>query len=490
MDLLTLVCIPLVTAIAVGVASSVRSGRQIALAGSFGTWLYSLGLYERVSVDEAGYQLVRDYSIIVSETWNIGFTLGVDGISIYLILLTALLIPLCLLIGWHSVQRFHKEYLICFLIMESQLLLVFSVMDLLLFYIAFESVLIPMYLIIGIWGARERKILAAYQFFLYTLVGSLLMLLGILWIYGVAGTTDYVVLSQLDFDETVQRWLWLAFFVSFATKVPMIPVHIWLPEAHVEAPTAGSVILAGILLKLGTYGMLRYSLVLFPQASIFFTPLIDTISVIGIIYASLTTIRQVDMKKVIAYSSVAHMNVVTLGLFTLTIQGLGGSVMLMLSHGLISSALFIGIGVLYDRYHTRLLPYYGGVAVVLPVFSVLFLFFTFANISFPGTASFVGELLILLSIMERNPLAALGATGGVILGAVYSIWLANRVLFGPASTFVQTTTGDYIDVTPREFAIITPLVIGTLMMGIYPDSYLHLINSSSTLVLECIYARA
>jgi proton-translocating NADH-quinone oxidoreductase chain M len=404
--------------------------------------------------------------------------LGVDGISILLILLTGLLFPICILIGWQSIRKFKTEYLIFLLVMQSMIILVFSVIDLLLFYIFFESVLIPMYLIIGIWGSREQKQMAAYQFFLYTLFGSLFMLLAIIWIYNRFHTTNYLLLvnEMSTLTTTQQLFLWLAFFASFATKVPMIPLHLWLPQAHVEAPTAGSVILAGILLKLGTYGMVRYSIGFFTDASIFFTPLVYTLSLIGIIYASLTTIRQIDLKRIIAYSSVAHMNFVTIGIFTYNIQGLVGAVLLMISHGLISSALFIAVGIIYDRFHTRLLPYYGGITSIMPIYSVLFIFFTFANISFPGTASFIGELLILLGIFQENVFVAIFATTGVVLGAVYSIWLANRLLFGSA---VYNFVG--IDITRKEMAIIAPLVFSTLFMGIYPDTFLQIVQCS------CLY---
>jgi len=363
--------------------------------------------------------------------------------------------------------------------------MVFSVVDVLLFYIFFECVLIPMYLIIGIWGARDQKRLAAYQFFLYTLIGSLLMLLAIITLYTMTGSTDFLILLvQLEgpfgwnlMNESLECWLWLGFFASFATKVPMIPLHLWLPQAHVEAPTAGSVLLAGILLKLGTYGMMRFSLCLFPEASIYFTPLVYSMSLIGIIYASLTTIRQIDLKRIIAYSSVAHMNFVTIGLFTTTVQGLEGAVLLMISHGLISSALFISIGVIYDRFHTRLLPYYGGLTIIMPIYATIFIFFTFANISFPGTASFIGELLILLGIFNQNIFVACLATIGVVLGAIYSIWLANRILFGITSPYINVNNA-YIDITRKELAIILPLIVGTLYMGIKPHFLFETIHSS------------
>ena len=315
------------------------------------------------------------------------------------------------------------------------MLAVFCMLDLLLFYVFFESVLLPMFLIIGVWGSRERKIRAAYQFFLYTLIGSLFMLLAILLIYFQTGTTDLQVLFVSEFSLQRQFLLWFAFFASFAVKVPMIPVHIWLPEAHVEAPTSGSVILAGVLLKLGTYGFVRYSIPLFPDASVYFTPLVYTMSIIGIIYASLTTLRQIDLKKIIAYSSVAHMGFVTLGLFSLNIQGIEGALLLMLSHGFVASSLFLCIGVLYDRTHTRLVKYYGGLVHVMPLFSVFFLIFTMGNLSLPGTSSFVGEFLILVGVFQTNPFVATCAATGMILGGAYSIWLYNRVVFGNLKPF-------------------------------------------------------
>lgn len=413
--------------------------------------------------------------------WNIEFYIGLDGISIFFVILTTFLTPFCLLTGWFTIKRYLKEYMIAFLAMEAMLITVFCVLDLLLFYIFFESVLIPMFVIIGVWGSRERKIHAAYQFFLYTLFGSVLMLLGIILIYFEVGTTDYQTLLNHTFSEERQILLWLAFFASFAIKVPMIPVHIWLPEAHVEAPTAGSVILAGMLLKLGTYGFIRFSLPLFPYACVYFTPFIYALSVVAVIYTSLTTLRQVDMKKIIAYSSVAHMNMVTIGMFTFNLQGLEGSILLMLSHGLVSSALFLCIGVLYDRYHTRLIPYYGGVVQLLPLFSIVFLFFTLANMSMPGTSSFVGELLILVGIFQDNVVIAFLASTAIILGAAYSIWLYNRVVFGPVRVSLFNSVA--IDLTRREFYIFVPFIAGTLLMGIYPELFLDVIHASTTQIL-------
>jgi len=338
-----------------------------------------------------------------------------------------------------------------------------------------------MFLIIGVWGSRERKIRAAYQFFLYTLIGSVLMLLAILFIYFQTGTTDLQVLLTVDFSEKRQILLWLAFFASFAVKVPMVPVHIWLPEAHVEAPTAGSVILAGILLKLGTYGFLRFSLPLFPLATVYFTPAVYTLSILGIIYASLTTLRQIDLKKIIAYSSVAHMGYVTLGLFSLNFQGIEGAILLMLSHGLVASALFLCVGILYDRHKTRLVKYYGGCVHVMPLFSFFFLIFTLGNISLPGTSSFIGELLVLIGSFQTNTFIAFLASTGMILGAGYSIWLYNRVVFG---NFKPHFINTFSDINRREFFILLPFALGVLWMGIYPEVFMDPMHSSVAHIIQ------
>jgi proton-translocating NADH-quinone oxidoreductase chain M len=412
---------------------------------------------------------------------TLSFSIGIDGVSLFFVILTCFLIPVCLLVAWNNVQTYVKEYCIAFLVMESLMIAVFSVLDLLLFYIFFESVLIPMFIIIGVWGSRERKIRAAYQFFLYTLFGSLLMLLAVLLIYFQAGSTDLQVLYTTQFSEKRELLLWLAFFASFAVKVPMVPVHIWLPEAHVEAPTAGSVLLAGIMLKLGTYGFLRFSIPLFPYASIYFTPLVYTMSILAIIYTSLTTLRQVDLKKIIAYSSVAHMNFVTLGLFSLNAQGVEGSVMLMISHGLVSPALFLLVGALYDRHKTRLLRYYGGCGRSMPIFACLFLFFTMANISLPGTSSFVGEFLVLTGAFQNNTFAAvLGATG-MVLGAAYALWLCNRVIYGLAKPYYISS---FSDLSRREVFIFVPFVFLVLLIGILPTPFLDVLHSSVGNILQ------
>lgn len=409
------------------------------------------------------------------ETYNINLIFGIDGISLFFIILTTLLVPLCLLASYNAINKNVGLYAILFLSLEFFLLLVFSVLDILFFYIFFESILIPMFLIIGIWGSRERKVRASYLFFLYTLIGSLLMLAAILHMLLTYGTTNYQVLLSTTFDEFHEKLYWLAFFASFAVKVPMMPFHIWLPEAHVEAPTAGSVILAGILLKLGSYGLLRFSLPLFPIATVYFTPLVYTMSVIAVVYASLTAIRQTDIKRIVAYASVAHMNLILLGLFALNIQGIEGAILQMLSHGLVSSALFLCIGVLYDRYHTRLISYYGGLAQRMPIFACIFLLYILSNIALPGTSSFVGELLILVGIFQHNTtIAFLGATG-MVLGGIYSLYLYNRIVFGNIqNNFLKI----FYDMSSREIILHVPLILGILVMGIYPKIFLDPMHAS------------
>nr|WCH57791.1 NADH dehydrogenase subunit 4 [Hypnea flava] len=417
-------------------------------------------------------------------SFNFYYIIGIDGISIFFILLTTFLIIICILISWSSIVYNIKNYLICFLLLEFFLIQVFCVLDILLFYIYFESVLIPMFLIIGVWGSRQRKIRAAYQFFLYTLIGSLLMLLGILIIYFQTGSTDFHILWYSIFSETKQLILWLAFFASFAIKIPMIPFHIWLPEAHAEAPTAGSVILAGILLKMGGYGFLRFSLPMFPWASVYFSPLVFTLSIIAVIYASLTTLRQVDLKKIIAYSSVSHMGFVTIGIFSLNLQGLEGSVILMLSHGLVSSALFLCVGILYDRYKTRIIKYYTGLVQVMPIYGIFFLFFTFASIGFPGTSSFIGEILVLLGAFQINTILTFFSSLGMILGAAYSIWLFNRISFGSLKLNYLSI---YQDISRREFFILIPITVLIIWMGVYPNAFLNDIHSSLYNLLEFVF---
>jgi proton-translocating NADH-quinone oxidoreductase chain M len=357
------------------------------------------------------------------------------------------------------------------------LIFVFCSLDLFTFFIFFESLLIPMFLVIGIWGSRTRKIKAGYQFFLYTLIGSVLMLLGIFVVYFETGSTDYQLINNYIFSDNRQILIWSFFFISFAIKVPMIPVHIWLPEAHVEAPTAGSVILAGILLKIGTYGFLRFSIGLFPEGSLYFSPFVYTLSVIAIIYTSLTTLRQIDLKKIIAYSSVAHMGFVTIGIFSFNIPALEGSLIIMLSHGFISSGLFFCIGSLYERHHTRLLKYYSGLTQVLPLFSIFFLFFSMANLGFPGLSSFVGEFCTLVGAFQNNVTVAFLTATGMIFGAAYVLWLCNRLLFG----FLNIENIDqYRDLTRIETFILLPLVVCTLWVGINPEIFFDTMHMTST----------
>jgi proton-translocating NADH-quinone oxidoreductase chain M len=447
--------------------------KVIVLSFSLAEFLLSLMMWMSFDNSSSRFQFVEVYNWI--ESSNIIFYLGVDGISLFFILLTTLLIPICLLASWDAIKFNEKEYFIAFLAMEALVIAVFCVLDIILFYVFFESVLIPMFIIIGVWGSRERRIRAAYMFFLYTLLGSVLMLLAILYIYYQAGTTDYQILLTTTFDPEVQKLLWLAFFASFAVKVPMLPVHIWLPEAHVEAPTAGSVILAGILLKLGSYGFLRFSLPLFPYASVYFTPFIYSFACIAVIYTSLTAIRQTDLKRIIAYASVAHMNLVLIGMFVYNLQGLEGSILQQLSHGLVSGALFLCVGVIYDRHHTRLVKYYSGLAHTMPIYIAIFMFFSMANIALPGTSSFVGEFLILVGAFQTNTTVCVLSATGMILGGGYSLWLFNRVAFGNIKVQYMKA---FSDVDKREFGTLLPLIVLTLVMGIYPEIFLDPMHSS------------
>ena len=406
---------------------------------------------------------------------NINISFGIDGISLFFVILTTFIFPLCILSSWFSIKKFLKEYFISFLLLELILIITFSVIDILLFYIAFESVLIPMFIIIGVWGSRERKIRAAYMFFLYTLFGSVLLLLSIIYIYNRFGTTDYESLLLIDFSLLEQQVLWLAFFLSFAAKVPMIPFHIWLPEAHVEAPTAGSVILAGLLLKLGSYGLIRFSLPLFPEACVFYTPFVFTLSAIGVIFTSLTAIRQTDLKRIIAYTSVAHMNLVVMGIFSFNVIGLEGALLQSLSHGFVSSALFLLIGIIYDRHHTRMVKYYSGIVHTMPIFTSIFLFFTMANIALPGTSSFIGEFLILAGIIKINTSATCLGAIGMVLGGAYSLWLFNRISYGNLK--IQYLI-NFTDLNKREFFVLLPLILSTLFFGIYPIVLLNPMHTS------------
>ena len=454
-------------------ANNINALRLTGLFGSGLALILSCILLVQFNCDSYYFQYLINYKINTS-ILNFAFTFGLDGISIFFFVLSSFLIFLCILFLWET--NLLKEYIIALLLIDLFLLLVFSALDVLIFYICFEAILIPMYLIIGVWGSRERKIRAVYLFFFYTLFGSLLMLLGLMYIYSVCGTLNFEYLLSYNFTFNEQCWLWLAFFLSFASKVPMFPFHVWLPEAHVEAPTVGSVLLAGILLKLGVYGFLRFSLTLFPEASLYYSPLVYLLSSLGVIYASFSAIRQTDLKRIIAYSSVAHMNLVMLGIFSFNVIGLEGSILQSVSHGFVAGAMFLLIGVLYDRYHSRFLYYYGGLVHMMPIYSVLLLIFTMANIALPGTSSFVGEFLLLTGIYKTNIVACIIGTTGVILCGAYSLWLYNRIIFGNLKI---SYTIKFKDMNLREFVILLPLLIFVIFMGIYPSFFSDFIHLST-----------
>jgi NADH-quinone oxidoreductase subunit M len=438
-----------------------RNARYIALWTTIVTFVLSLFIWRDFDPATAEFQFVEKREWI---SGAITYHLGVDGISMLFVILTTFLMPLCILASWRSVESRVKEYMIAFLVLETLMIGVFCALDLVVFYLFFEGGLIPMFIIIGVWGGK-RRVYASFKFFLYTLLGSVLMLLAIMAMYWQAGTTDIPTLIAFDFAASMQFWLWLAFFASFAVKMPMWPVHTWLPDAHVEAPTAGSVILAGVLLKMGGYGFLRFSIPMFPLASADLAPLVFALSVIAIIYTSMVAFAQEDIKKLIAYSSVAHMGFVTMGVFTLTTQGVQGGIFQMLSHGIVSGALFLCVGVIYDRMHTREIAAYGGLADRMPLYAFCFMVFTMANVGLPGTSGFVGEFLSLTGAFRVNSWVALFATTGVILSAAYALWLYRRVIFGKLE---KSSLANILDLTPREIAILAPLVILTILFGVYP----------------------
>jgi len=408
-----------------------------------------------------------------SSVLNLNYVFGLDGLSLFFFSLSSLLVFSCLLFVWEN--SLFKFYCIALLLIEAFLLIIFSVLDLFVFYIFFEAILIPMFLIIGVWGSRERSVRAGYLFFFYTFCGSIMMLLGILYIYSITGTLNLEIINFYFFSEKEQLFLWMSFFLSFASKIPMYPLHIWLPEAHVEAPTVGSVLLAGILLKLGVYGFLRFSLLLFFDASVYFSPLIYLLGTIGIIYASMTAIRQTDLKRILAYSSIAHMNLVTLGIFSFTILGFEGAVLQSLSHGFVSGGLFFLVGVVYERYHSRSLFYYTGLAHTMPVYALILFVFTLANIALPGTSSFVGEFLLLIGVFKKNVIVCIISALSVILGGAYSLWLYNRIIFGNLSAYALL---GYRDVDFREISVLSPLFLLIFIMGVYPHIFIDLIRFS------------
>ena len=438
-----------------------RNIRIIALATTVATFVVSLFIWTGFDNSQAGFQFVEKYAWLDS---GISYHMGVDGISMLFVILTTFLMPLCILASWESVEKRVKAYMIAFLLLETLMIGVFCALDIVLFYVFFEAGLIPMFIIIGVWGGK-RRVYASFKFFLYTLAGSVLMLLAIMAMFYQAGTTDIPTLLTHAFPAQMQTWLWLAFFASFAVKMPMWPVHPWLPDAHVEAPTAGSVILAGILLKMGGYGFLRFSLPMFPIASEMFAPLVFTLSVVAIIYTSLVALMQEDMKKLIAYSSVAHMGFVTMGIFAMNQEGVQGAIFQMLSHGLVSGALFLCVGVIYDRMHTREIDAYGGLVNNMPKYATVFLIFTMANVGLPGTSGFVGEFLTMLGVFRVNTWVAFFAATGVILSAAYALWLYRRVIFG---ALTKDSLKNLLDLSPREKAIVYPLVVLVIFFGVYP----------------------
>jgi NADH-quinone oxidoreductase subunit M len=453
-----------------------RNARNVALLTSLATFAVSLLVLALFDPAQPGFQLRETATWLPSlgGAHGIEYALGVDGISIWFVLLSTFLTPICILSSVGAVESRVKEYMIAFLVLETMMVGMFVALDLVLFYVFFEGVLIPMFLIIGVWGGA-RRVYASFKFFLFTLAGSVLMLIALLAMYFQADTTDIPTLMAHHFPAAMQLWLWLAFFASFAVKVPMWPVHTWLPDAHVEAPTAGSVILAGVLLKMGAYGFLRFSMPMLPDASAYFTPLIYILSVVAVIYTSLVALAQTDMKKLIAYSSIAHMGFVTAGIFSLTTLGIEGALFQMLSHGVVSGALFLCVGVVYDRMHTREIARYGGLVSRMPKYALVFMIFTLASVGLPGTSGFVGEFLILAGLFKVNSLVSALVATGMVLGAAYMLYLYRRVVFGK---LVREDLMSILDMNAREVAIFAPLVAVVLWMGLYPSTFLGPMHAS------------
>ena len=441
------------------------NARWTALWTSLIVFILSLVLWVRFDTANPGFPFVEQLAWLPE--WGITYKMGVDGISVLFVLLATALTPICILASWESIGTRVREFMFAFLVLETMMVGMFAALDFVVFYMFFEGVLIPMYLIIGVWGG-PRRVYAAIKFFLYTLAGSVLMLLALLAMWYAAGSTDIATLMAHKFAPSVQTWLFLAFFASFAVKVPMWPVHTWLPDAHVEAPTAGSVILAGVLLKMGAYGFLRFSVPMLPDATAYFAPMMFTLSVVAVIYTSLVALAQTDMKKLIAYSSVAHMGVVTIGIFTVNEQGISGALFQMLSHGVVSAALFLCVGVVYDRIHSRDIARYGGLADRMPKYALAFMLFSMASVGLPGTAGFVGEFLVLVGAFKVSFWLALLGSMGMILGAAYMLYLYRRVIFG---SITRDDLKGILDLSPREIAVFAPLVFLTLWMGIYPSSF-------------------
>jgi len=478
-----LISLPLIGALIImlsGKTEEANTARYVALFTTLLTFFASLTLWFGFDASSAKFQF--EEKAVWFADLGISYHLGIDGISLFMVLLTTFLMPFCILCSWESITKRVRAFMVNFLILEAFVIGVFSSLDVIMFYIFFEGMLIPMYLIIGIWGGN-RRVYAAYKFFLYTLAGSVLFLVAIIYMYLQFGSTDIPTLMEKapTLAIGVQKYLWLAMFASFAVKVPMWPVHTWLPDAHVQAPTAGSVILAGVLLKMGAYGFLRFSLPMLPEASHYFAPLIFILSIIAVIYTSLVALVQHDMKKLIAYSSVAHMGFVTIGIFAFNVQGIEGAITQMISHGLVSGALFLCVGVVYDRLHTREIKEYGGVATIMPKYALLFMFFTMASVGLPSTSGFVGEFLVLLGAFKANTYVAFGTATGVVLGATYALWLYKRVAFGEITNEAVKTMKD---VSAREILIFLPLLLTVLWIGIYPKPYLHAMEASVTNLIK------
>ena len=454
------------------------NARWTALWTSLIVLALSLLLWFRFDTSSAAYQFEEQVRWLPEV--GLGYHMGVDGISVLFVLLSTVLTPLCILASWESVQNRVREYMVAFLLLETMMVGMFSALDIVLFYVFFEGVLIPMFLIIGVWGG-PRRVYAAFKLFLYTLLGSVLMLLAILALWYNAGSSDIGAVMQLNLPRSTQIWMFLAFFAAFAVKVPMWPVHTWLPDAHVEAPTAGSVILAGVLLKMGAYGFIRFSIPLFPEAAALFAPVIFVLSVVAVVYTSLVAMAQEDMKKLIAYSSVAHMGIVTLGLFTFNQQGISGALLQMISHGVVSGALFLCVGVLYDRVHSREIARYGGVAKIMPAYALVFMFFTMGSVALPGLAGFPGEFLVLVGAWKANPWAAFGGALGMILGAGYMLYLYRRVIF---SRITREDLRSLLDLSPREYVTFAPLILLTIWLGVYPSSFLQFFEASVAALIE------
>ena len=454
------------------------NARWAALWTSLIVFAISLVLWVKFDTANSGFQFQESLSWLPE--FGVGYRMGVDGISVLFVLLSTALTPICILASWEAITVRVREYMLAFLVLETMMVGMFSAQDFIVFYMFFEGVLIPMFLIIGVWGG-PRRVYASFKFFLYTLAGSILMLLALLAIWRAAGTTDLALLMHTPFPARMQFWLFLAFFASFAVKVPMWPVHTWLPDAHVEAPTAGSVILAGVLLKMGAYGFLRFSVPMLPQASQYFAPLMFSLGVIAVIYTSLVAFAQTDMKKLIAYSSVAHMGVVVIGIFTFNAQGVQGALFQMLSHGIVSAALFLCVGVIYDRIHTRDIARYGGLAGRMPGYALMFMVFTMASVGLPGTSGFVGEFLVLVGAFKVSLYLAYLGSFGMILGAVYMLYLYRRVIFGKLT---RDDLRGILDLSPREIAIFAPLVGLTLWMGVYPSSFTQFFDATVHAMVE------